>query len=155
VRSTAIRDTDSPTTTTPDEVPCMTPTTPAAVRAALESDVKLRTALTRTGVLNSPALLDLVLWNVVVAFVVNVTASVLYDEIRRRRSRDGTLTQKDLQQLAELLDKPIEGFDPSRVEGAAQEAAQVLEDHGIPDGDAAVREAVRKTTRSDVRDVGR
>lgn len=126
---------------------------PSNLRAALEADPGLRKSLTANRTLNSDVLLDLVFWNVVIAFVVNVTASVVYDQARKQVSGDEVLTPKDLAKLADLLKRPIDEYDPGRIDGAVRAAAQVLEDQGVPGAEEAVKRAVQTAARPNGSDV--
>ncbi len=116
---------------------------PSNLRMALEADQELRKSLPAGNTFNSDVILDMVFWNVVIAFVVNITASAVYDKARKQFMNDEGLTAKDLAKLADLLKQPIDGYDPARVDMAVRAAAQILEDQGVSDAEAAVRRAVQ------------
>ncbi len=120
---------------------------PTDLRDALEADPTLRKSLGASNTLNAPTLLDLLFWNVVISFVVNVTASAVYDQIRRLFASDEVLTARDLAKVAGLLKQPVEGYDPARVDGAVRAAARLLEDQGVPAAEEAVQRAVQTASR--------
>lgn len=116
---------------------------PNELRHSLDADPAFRQLVAKSDALNSPVLYDLLLWNVVIAFVVNVSASVAYDVLRNRLSSGEPLTQRELNENSDVLHKPIEDYDPKRVDAATNAATRVLEDQGVHGTAELVKRAVR------------
>ncbi len=60
------------------------------------------------GALSTPELVDLLIWNVIIALLVNISATSIYDGIKAALNRQGKLTAKDISHFHDVLDIEIE-----------------------------------------------
>src|SRR4051794_29193817 len=99
---------------------------------------------TRTGTLESKSLKKLITWNVVIAFVVNVSASSLYDYMRSKLNKEGEVSLSDIEKIMSELEKPIDAYDLNKENHALKKAAECLALYGITDADKIVKRALEK-----------
>lgn len=82
---------------------------------------------------SSPDVLDLVVWNVLVGYVVNIAASATYPMISKLLSSQGRLDKDALAQVGAELDAPV---PPLPHDAAARERiVAVLAQYGVPAGE--------------------
>lgn len=55
--------------------------------------------------LSSPELLDLIIWNVVISFIVGVASNAAYSYLREILASKGKLTSEDLAEYKEIIEK--------------------------------------------------
>lgn len=81
---------------------------------------------------------DLIVWNILVAFVVNLAASTAYDWIRERIRRGERLREAEMDRAMAVLDEPLPAVTAEEAEAAAQVAVLLYDYEITPSGSKAI-----------------